>query len=843
MFGLVFRLHAATLAGVLGCVCAGVGAPLAPRHPLVGCAPWVCVFGPGFRLHPATPGWAVGLCVCWFGRSTCSHSWLGCAVWVRVFGLGFRLRAATPCWGVGVCVCWCAYSSCTPPLLAGVCGLGVCAWTRVSAAPRHSWLGCWAMCVLVCALRLHPATPDWGAVWACVFGLGFRLRPATPGWGFGVCVCWCACCSCTPPLLAGVCGLGVCARAPVSAAPRHSWLGCWAVCVLLCALRLHPATPGRGPRRGFVCSGSGFGCAPPLLAGLWGCGCVCSGSGFGCAPPLLAGFCGLWVGCCLAPVRVPWFVACCARSPGFWHAAAVAAWHLFVCLRCGQRRASLACLVAPCGALRLVRSGRSRCSGWLSRRRGAFPQPGGLRPRLYWAAARGTRRPAENRAPCACRWPLPRQGRWARSASYPFGAPRWGCPWRVPPALVLGCVRCGGRRVWTWSLTHSVSQTVRCSTGDSAGAPELIFVDANTAPCGSEGATSGSRACVRVLALLGRVGRVSLRGAFWCASPFLLAALGFCFACPPPGWGCPRLGPFFFLFRSHLLRTPFVSCFLWFPAPGALGLGAVCCLSCWPCRCVLFVLLASRFSALRAPSLLLCCLPGCWLLPGGCRPPPPFVSRGFSFRRSVPCVFFPCPRPRCLSLSLLSGPWVLWALALCFAFFFPPASRLSVSSRFFFPAWPLAAPWCLVPPPPFLCVWLVLSLPLGAPPPFFFFPCVRPRCLWLSLVFGPGCPRPWRCVLFALWASRFSALRALSSFSVLRLAVGCSLVVANPPPPCCLVLRSFFFALCAPVVSAFLWFPCLGCLGPRRCALFTLLASRFTAPHAFSPLSCLPSGR
>ena len=37
-------------------------------------------------------------------------------------------------------------------------GLG-CGWVRVSAAPRHSWLGCWGVCVLVCALRLYPATP------------------------------------------------------------------------------------------------------------------------------------------------------------------------------------------------------------------------------------------------------------------------------------------------------------------------------------------------------------------------------------------------------------------------------------------------------------------------------------------------------------------------------------------------------------------------------------------------------------------------------------------------------------------------------------------------------------
>ena len=345
----------------------------------------------------------------------------------------------------------------SPPLLAGFrCRW----WWAVPAAPgwgpvAASVCGVWRWCVggvvagVWCGWSL--ATPGGGP---CV------LLPATPGWV-------------SLPLVVG--------------GPRHSWLG---------------SAGGGGVRALFGRVGraglpGAFWCASPFpLAALsfcfawpppgWGCPslfrCCCRSS--------LAGVCGVWVGCCLAPVRVPWFVACCARSPGLWHPVAVAAWHLSVCLGCGRRRASLACLVAPRGAPRLVRSGRSRCSGRLSRRRGAFPHPGSLRPRLYWAAARGTRRPAENRAHCACRWPPPRQGRWARSASYPFGAPRWGCPWRVPPASVLGCVRCGGWRVWTRSLTRPVSRTVRLSTGDSAGAPGLFRVDADTSPCGSEDATS-----------------------------------------------------------------------------------------------------------------------------------------------------------------------------------------------------------------------------------------------------------------------------------------------------------------------------------------------------------------
>ena len=76
------------------------------------------------------------------------------------------------------------------------------------------------------------------------------LYPATPG---------------------GLCGVSLCAWARVSAAPRHSWLGCYGVSVLVCAVRSYPATPGWGVPSGCVCLDSGLGCALPLLAGFGAC--------------------------------------------------------------------------------------------------------------------------------------------------------------------------------------------------------------------------------------------------------------------------------------------------------------------------------------------------------------------------------------------------------------------------------------------------------------------------------------------------------------------------------------------------------------------------------------------
>ena len=280
-----------------------------------------CSLTPGFRISfgrvtcmaraTSVPGpWSLGFLLL---RGACAWVWV-------VLGLGFRLRPATPSWGVRCgCVCLGSGFGCAPPLLAGVCGVGGCGSAWVSAAPRHSWLGCWAVCVLVCVLRLYSATRGWGVRRGFVcLGSGFGCAPPLLAGVLG-CASLCTRSACTPPLLAGVCGVGVCVWGRVSAASRHSWLGCWGPCVFVCALRLYLATPGWGVRRWCVCLGSGFGCAPPFLAGVLGCACARSA----CTPPLVAGVCGVgvcaWAGVSAAPrhswLGCPGFVCACVRAP------------------------------------------------------------------------------------------------------------------------------------------------------------------------------------------------------------------------------------------------------------------------------------------------------------------------------------------------------------------------------------------------------------------------------------------------------------------------------------------------------------------------------------------------
>ena len=204
-----------------------------------------------------------------------------------------------------------------------------------------------------------------------------------------------------------------------------------------------------------------------------------------------------------------------------------------------------------------------------------------------------------------------------------------------------------------------------------------------------------------VCALLGRVGRAGLPGGFWCASPFPLAALSFCFAWPPLGWGCPSL------FR--------------------------CC-----CRSSLVV-----FLGLPLPGSRLVC-----------------VSR-----LAVGCSLVVAPRPSPLCVSRFSS---LLLVALVFFFFF------------------------------FLL--------------FSSYSSVRPRCLRLSLVSGPGCPGPRRLRCLFCWPSASRLSVRLSLFRAFRLAVGCSRVVAAPPPLSCLAVFVPAARCCVPCCAVRPWVRCCAAL-------------------------------
>ena len=155
--------------------------------------------------------------------------------------------------------------------------------------------------------------------------------------------------------------------------------------------------------------------------------------------------------------------------------------------------------------------------------------------------------------------------------------------------------------------------------------------------------------------------------------------------------------------------------------------------------------------------------------------------------------------------------------ALFFFFFFlrlPLPGSPCARAWFVSPAWPLAARWWLLPsPPPPLCP-AVFVAPAWCLPRSSFS--VRPRCLRLSLVSGPGCPRPRRLRCLLCWpaASRLSV--RLSLFCAFRLAVGCSLVVAAPPPPLC--FSRFSSLPLGAVCRVVLCVPGCGA-APRCCAL------------------------
>ena len=162
---------------------------------------WRLCLGPGcawVRVAVTLPALARVFTGCVWVRVVVSplHSRLGFAV----FAVGLEFRPAPHHSWLGH-AWYCARSACTPPVSSRVCGVGVFAWARVSAAPRHSWVRCLGVCVFVCASCPVPC-PSW---------LGVRCGGVCLGLG----------CSRALPLLARVLGrVGVCVRAPL--VPRHS---------------------------------------------------------------------------------------------------------------------------------------------------------------------------------------------------------------------------------------------------------------------------------------------------------------------------------------------------------------------------------------------------------------------------------------------------------------------------------------------------------------------------------------------------------------------------------------------------------------------------------------------
>ena len=694
--------------------------------------------------------------MCLYAFAACTPPFLagvrGGCVWVLVLAFTPPMLA-----GLLKRVCLCALSPCTSPVLAGVCGVGVCAWVPVSAVPRHSWPRFWDGCVS-CSLHLYATILGSGvgpclraltvalhswlgcAVWAFVLGFGFWLRPAIPGWGVQVCVfvcalrlypanpcwgLWCVCVrsgfgfhppllaavlgrvclssrsACTPPVLARVCSVGVIAWVRVSAAPRHSWLGCWRVFLFV--------VPPAGRRKS-------------------------------------------WVGFVVCKLGVPWHLLPCGGSLCVLCASRVC------CTRGPLLLETCLCALVVAGGVPLWRASWLGAESLASVRslpvlQSAFLTPLCLlqarcfRPQIYWTAARSEE---FGRQPSSLWLPLDSAEAGALNSLrvLPVRGPATGFSIAGPSAvgLLLPALQ------W-YACVDLVTQT--------PGFPYRLLLDgglgrctgaflcgADTSPCGSEDATPGSHACVRVLVLLGRVRRAALLVAFWCASPFLwpFSVLAL-FPRQPPGLGC--------LVSVCCLVSFFVSGFHL-----AIVISSLSVFCLWP--------------PVAPPRLwfFFSCLPLCFLF---------FFFPSSSWLPGFLPLFYPppfCPHCSFLFFSLFVFFWLfVVSLSCCWRMLFfgggPTAPRP-------FPALP-ACPavlcavlfllvvgiplvwcalwwWCCPPPWPAPCLFVVCSLPAA---PFLLLVPVSCRALHplvvLSAVWCVCCRAVpcWRtCVVrwFVVWS-------------------------------------------------------------------------------------------
>ena len=581
--------------------------------------------------------------------------------------------------------------SCSP-----VCSLGVLCWVcgvLGHLAPVHGcarWVCCVACAIPWATWLLFTAAPL--GVLCCVYGVPGPLA-AVHRCARSVCCFACAVSWVTWLLFTGVCARCVVLRVrcpgPLGSC-SHGWpLGvlCW-----VCGVLGHLAPVHRCARS--VCCAVGCVCAASLRGANWfmWTAAVRSWQGLGtlraCTCPSVPrlfrsqqGLRTLRVRICPSGRRLFRTRQGLGSLPGAHTSvrmAASVAWHLFSavvrCLLCalsGFAAPGGRCYLAPVRVPRLwpaaclsgVFCGHARCAAprpvrSLSVLRSAFPTPWCLSP------PRGLAPPAllggcaghgeAGREPGSLCLPLApaEAGALGSLRVAPVRGPAMGLFLAAPSGFALGL------RALRWlACVNPVT--------DASGPPYCPSFDGGLGRC--IGAVLCGR---RDLPLRVRERHTQVRCVCACACPswpgrvrrppgrilvrltFPLAASSFRFARPPSGWGCPFLVPFFafFLLALFPLRASVVSFFLWFPAPGASGLGAL-------------------FSSPSLPVL-------------------------FFFFRALP-----------LSLAF-SGfrPRVPWALALCDVCFvgLPLFGSSCALAPFVFSAWPFAAPWWLLPPPPFV---------------------------------------------------------------------------------------------------------------------------------------------
>ena len=204
-------------------------------------------------------------------------------------------------------------------------------------------------------------------------------------------------------------------------------------------------------------------------------------------------------------------------------------------------------------------------------------------PPSGWAAGAGVGRPGSDALPPPTARPL---------GGLVGGVRGWTLSHPRLPALWAGCRgRCGASGVGR-SLTPDCPPSGRAAGAGVGPAGSDALPPPTARPLGGlpgpvwgvRGRTlshprlpalwAGCRVAARVRALLCRVGRAGLPGAFWCASPFLRPfLLRSLLVRPPPGWGCPVCGCcwVFFFFSLPPLCAPRCLLLCVFSGLGCIG--------------------------------------------------------------------------------------------------------------------------------------------------------------------------------------------------------------------------------------------------------------------------------